>query len=213
MQSAHARVHLTIDGRHCALVLVAAVCVFVVGWSIDQPLLVVAFGLAPIAGLLVWTQPFLVCSLFVAISHFRLHEAYPALTAAKPALLLGVGALALVVVKGLLSADREAGDTRLLRAACLVTLAVTLGVAAPYAEVRGDGAPIDVIVMPVVLIVASVCALTWGQLLNLPGKHRYSRASNFFSPISFSFPLRQSFPPFRQTVSDFGAATFGKSPP
>lgn len=136
-------------------------------YKLDQPMLIAAAGLAPLAAYLAWSQPFIVCALFIAFSYFRLPEAYPFLVPLKPALLLGMGSTALVACKVLLSKDREAHDTRTLRALCLLSLLGTVGIAFPYGIIRGDGAgPLDALVIPVTMLLAAICALSWAKLLS-----------------------------------------------
>jgi len=140
---------------------------FAASFRIGSPMLMVAAALLPLLGLIAWSQPFLISSLFVTFSYFRLQEAYPFVNAMKPALVLGAGSIALVAFKCLLSDDREPGDTRLLRTFCLLSLLGVVGIAYPHALVRNGGASgIDVIGIPTVMLGAAFCAVVWTQLLS-----------------------------------------------
>ena len=140
---------------------------FAAAFKTDRPFLMTAAGLLPLAGIIAWYQPFLISSLFVTFSYFRLQEAYPFLTALKPALVLGGASIALVALKVLLSRDREATDTRLLRTLCLLSLIGVVAIAYPHAIVRdGDASRTDVIAIPAVMVGAAVCALLWTKLLS-----------------------------------------------
>ncbi len=171
MTSAQAiRLALT-PGGISTLLIVAAILVFLAGIVLDQPMLALVFGFAPIGAIIAWTQPFVVCSLFIAFSYFRLHEAYPSLATLRPALLLGMGAVTLVAVKALLSPDREQIDSRVLRALCLLALVATAGIAAPFGELQSDGtATLTALVLPAVMGLASVCVLAWARLLSVTGE-------------------------------------------
>lgn len=155
-----------------AAVAILSIGAFGVGLATDMPMLVVGAGFAPLAALFAWSQPFIVCSLFIAFSYFRLPEAYPALAGAKPALLLGTASVSLVAAKALLAPARGNTDTRLLRAACLGSLMLTVGLALPVSLVRVDGASsFDPLLIPAVMSSAAFACIVWMQLLSATSKY------------------------------------------
>jgi hypothetical protein len=99
-------------------IVIGALTVFYQAYKMDRPMLIAAAGLAPLAVVFAWSRPFVICSLCIAFSYFRLHEAYLFLEPLKPILLLGTASVALFASKVLLSPDRDARDTRLLRPTC-----------------------------------------------------------------------------------------------
>lgn len=116
-----------------ACVAALALSVSFVAFRLDQPMLIAAFGLAPIAGLAAWSHPFIVCALFVSFAHFRLPEAYTALEALKPTMLLGAAAVALVATKALMTPLRPGVDERTVKTISLVSLLLCIAVAVPFA--------------------------------------------------------------------------------
>lgn len=140
---------------------------FAAAFRFAQPMLVVAACVLPLACVAAWYQPFLVSSLFVTFSYFRIQEAYPFVNALKPALVLGAASIGLVAVKCMISPSRDAVDTRLLRTFCLLSLLGVVGVAYPHALIRGgEGHGSDVVGIPLVMLSASFCALVWTKLLS-----------------------------------------------
>jgi len=140
---------------------------FAAAFKVGSPMAMVAAGLLPIVIIVAWQYPFLIASLFITFSYFRLQEAYPFVNTFKPALVLGAGSVVLVALKCLLSPDRQAGDTRLLRTFCLISLIGVVAVAYPHAVVRNGGeSGTDVLGIPLVMLGASFCAVVWTKLLS-----------------------------------------------
>ncbi|MGI9424903.1 MAG: O-antigen ligase family protein [Hyphomicrobiaceae bacterium] len=148
-------------------ITVGSFFVFAGAFITGRPMLMAAAGLMPLAGIVAWNQPFLVSSLFVTFSYFRLQEAYPFVSSLKPALVLGAASIGLVALKALLSTDREVADSRLLRVFCLLSLIGVVALAYPHAVLRaGGGSGTDVVAIPAVMLGASFCALVWTKLLS-----------------------------------------------
>ena len=140
---------------------------FAAAFRTGGAMLMTAAGMLPIAGIVAWYQPFLICSLFVTFSYFRLQEAYPFLVPLKPALILGAASIGLVALKAMLSTDREVDDSRLLRTFCLISLIGVVAVAYPHTAIRGDGGhSIDLVAIPAVMLGASICMLLWTKFLS-----------------------------------------------
>ena len=166
---------LNVSGIYLRLLQFAITCgiglysftAFAAALVTGRPMLMAAAGVLPLAGIIAWHQPFLISSLFITFSYFRLQEAYPFLIPMKPALFLGAAAVALVAVKALLSKDREAVDTRLLRTFCLLSLIGVVALAYPHSMIRGGAeSGTDVLGIPAVMLAASFCALVWTKLLS-----------------------------------------------
>ena len=98
-----ARTPFQLDDWFVLLVTPFALAVFAIAFKLDSLFLLAVPGVAILAGLFAWSQPFIICALFIAVSYFRLPEAYPGLDAFKPALLLGTASVVLVGLKALLS--------------------------------------------------------------------------------------------------------------
>lgn len=149
-----------------------SVVLFGAAFRFEQPALIAASGLALIAVIFAWSQPFIICSLFIAFSYFRLPEAYPSLEAFKPALLLGSASLALVGMKGLLSPLRGPANSGALKAYCMVSLAICIGLAVPYSALRASGTVgYDAVMIPAIMLSAAFCAAVWTALLSNSGDH------------------------------------------
>lgn len=150
-----------------ALVVLFALASFRVGFRFDQPMLIAASSLVPIAVLFAWSRPFVICALFIAFSYFRLPEAYPFLVGLKPALVLGMVAVTLVAVKALLSPTRGNVDARPLRVLSLLSLIGTIGVAVPLSLGRSGGvSSLDTLLIPAVMIGAALTVIVWTMLLS-----------------------------------------------
>lgn len=153
-------------GYWATMATVASVTLFV-AYRLDQPMLIAAFGLAPLAAIVAWSQPFVVCALFVSFAHFRLPEAYPALEGLKPSLLLGSAAVALVATKALLTPLRPGVDERTVKTLSLGSLLICAAVAVPYSAMRSAGmATPDALGIPLALTSAAFCAVAWYTLLS-----------------------------------------------
>ena len=78
------------------LLLAATVCFTLLpGWlAFPHPSVAVAIGIAPLLGLLVIRQPYIMVLLFVLFSFFRLHEVFPQLYTLRIPLLLSLASLA-----------------------------------------------------------------------------------------------------------------------
>lgn len=155
-----------------ALIPVFAALMFVVAYKIDEPMLMAVPGLAILGAIFAWSQPFIICALFIAFSYFRLPEAYPALTAFKPALLLGMASVGIVGAKALLSDLRGPVDGRTLKIACLVSLSACVVLAVPFSLLRESGAVgLDALMIPAIMIIAATCAVVWMILLSASGPY------------------------------------------
>lgn len=146
--------------------------VFLAALKVDQPMLMTAGGLAIVAAIFAWSQPFIICALFIAFSYFRISEAYPFLEPMKPALLLGTAAVGLVAAKALLSPLRESARHRSLKSFCLLSLVACVGLAVPFSFLRASGTvTLDPLLIPAVMISAALCAYFWTSLLSNTGEH------------------------------------------
>lgn len=155
-----------------AFIPVFAAVMFAAAYKFDEPMLMAVPGLAILAAIFAWSQPFIICALFIAFSYFRLPEAYPALTAFKPALLLGMASVGIVGAKALLSDLRGPVDGRTLKTACLVSLAACVGLGVPFSFLRESGAVgLDALLIPAIMIIAAICAIVWTSLLSASGEH------------------------------------------
>ncbi len=65
-------------------------------YAVPEPLVLVAIGLLPIAGIIAFRSPFLLCLLFILFTFFRLHEAFPVLNPLRLPQLLALGSLAVL---------------------------------------------------------------------------------------------------------------------
>lgn len=150
-----------------ASVVAVSLVIAAAGFTLDQPMLMAAAGLALPAALVAWARPFVLCALFIAFSTFRLHEAFPSLEAMKPALLLGMGAVAVFGLKALFSPLRGPMEPRSLKSYALITLALCIGLAAPYAFLRAGGTvSLDALMIPLVMVSAALCCAVWTILLS-----------------------------------------------
>ncbi|MBX9748895.1 MAG: O-antigen ligase family protein [Roseococcus sp.] len=73
--------------------LLAVTVVGLVSWFVPHPAVPVAIAMVPIAGILAFRAPFLLCLLFILFTFFRLHEAFPVLNPLRLPQLLAVGSL------------------------------------------------------------------------------------------------------------------------
>ena len=78
------------------LVVCYALLVSLIWWFIPHPVVVVGAGLAPLAVILVFRQPYLVCLGFIIFSFFRIHEVFPQLGPLKIPNLLALASLAVL---------------------------------------------------------------------------------------------------------------------
>jgi putative inorganic carbon (HCO3(-)) transporter len=97
LQSRRAQVALALLGS--ALALGAA-------FALAEPAVLLAVAMLPLAAILAFRQPFLLCLLFILFTFFRLHEAFPALNPLRLPQLLALGSLG--VLGGLLAFRRIA---------------------------------------------------------------------------------------------------------
>lgn len=154
------------------LVAALSVAIFGVALKLDQPMLMLAAGGAILAGLFAWSQPFIICALFIAFSYFRIPEAYPSLEPLKAALLLGTAAVALVVFKALLSEPRPGSAGRYLKAYCLLAIAASVALSVPFSFLRGAGVfSLDALMIPLVMACVAFCILVWTMLLSATAEH------------------------------------------
>lgn len=168
----NARAPFQLDDWFVLLVLPLALAVFAVAFKLDSLFLLAVPGVAILAGLFAWSQPFIICALFIAVSYFRLPEAYPALEAFKPALLLGTASVVLVGLKALLSDLQGPVQSRTLKTLCLVSLAATIGLALPFSFLRASGSVgLDPLLIPAVMVCAAICAVVWTAALSAAGEH------------------------------------------
>jgi putative inorganic carbon (hco3(-)) transporter len=87
-----------------ALALLASALALGAAHALAQPAVMLAVALLPLAAILAFRQPFLLCLLFILFTFFRLHEAFPALNPLRLPQLLALGSLA--VLGGLLAFRR-----------------------------------------------------------------------------------------------------------
>jgi putative inorganic carbon (hco3(-)) transporter len=76
-----------------AVALLAVTLVGLVSWLVPHPAVPVAMAMVPIAGILAFRAPFLLCLLFILFTFFRLHEAFPVLNPLRLPQLLALGSL------------------------------------------------------------------------------------------------------------------------
>lgn len=69
-------------------------------WMLPDPAVLLAVAALPIAGVIAFRAPFLLCLLFILFTFFRLHEAFPVLNPLRLPQLLALGSLA--VLSGLM---------------------------------------------------------------------------------------------------------------
>ena len=62
-------------------------------WAVPQPAVLVALGLVPLALVVAFRAPFLLCLAFILFSFFRLHEAFPVLNPLHLPQMLAIGTL------------------------------------------------------------------------------------------------------------------------
>jgi putative inorganic carbon (hco3(-)) transporter len=165
-----------------ALASILSIGAFGVAIAGDNLMLIGGVALAPLAALVAWSRPFVVCSLFIAFSYFRLPEAYPFLVSLKPALLLGTAAMVLVACKALLSPLREPINDRSLKVVCMLSLLACVGFAVPYSFLRSTGSvSLDPILIPVIMVSAAICIWSWTRLLSATGERALPVNLQFFS--------------------------------
>ncbi|BBK35930.1 membrane protein [Allostella sp. ATCC 35155] len=93
---------LSLQASRTGPILAATAAVLVAGLAaiaVPHPAVLVAIGLAPIAGILTFRMPFLLCLAFVVFSFFRIHEAFPVLNPLRIPQLLAMGTLAVISVR------------------------------------------------------------------------------------------------------------------
>lgn len=164
------------------LVGALSLAIFAVAFRLDQPMLMIAAGAALLAGLFAWSQPFIICALFVALSYFRLPEAYPALEPFKLALLLGTAAVGLVVVKALMSDLRVPGSNRSLKAYCLLSMIACIGLAVPFSFLRSSGTVgLDALMIPAIMLTVAFCIVVWTMLLSATAEQPLPVNMQFFA--------------------------------
>jgi hypothetical protein len=73
--------------------LISVTVVGLISWLVPHPAVPVAIAMVPIAGILAFRAPFLLCLLFILFTFFRLHEAFPVLNPLRLPQLLAVGSL------------------------------------------------------------------------------------------------------------------------
>ena len=150
----------------------AAAVIFAAAYKLGQPMLMAAAGFSILIGLFAWSQPFIICALFIAFSYFRIPEAYPSLEPMKPALLLGALAVVLVGLKALLTPLPNTKNAPALKAHCLFWLAACIGTAIPFSFLRSGGTiGLDPLLIPIVMITAAISIVVWSMLLSASGKH------------------------------------------
>ena len=156
---------------------VLAALAFLISFRLENPFMMAAFSAAPLLLCLTWQRPFLMCVLFVAVSYFRLHEAYPFLGPVKLAFSFGALAVGLTAVKALLSRGRndDVSSSAMLRSACIVSLALAAGLATLQsltANLDGVSAG-NVVLIPATIASSVMCAFFWLGFLNNAGPHEF----------------------------------------
>jgi putative inorganic carbon (hco3(-)) transporter len=86
------------------LALVAVILVAGAAVLVPHPAVLVALAVLPLAGILAFRAPFLLCLAFILFTFFRLHEAFPVLNPLRLPQLLAIGSL--LVVGGLVVTQR-----------------------------------------------------------------------------------------------------------
>ncbi|WPB83585.1 O-antigen ligase family protein [Sediminicoccus rosea] len=109
-----------------AVALLAVAVVGVISWLVPHPAVPVAIALAPIAAILAFRAPFLLCLLFILFTFFRLHEAFPVLNPLRIPQLLALGSLIVLGALVLTQRMRIAWSPELKLFAILFAL-MTLG--------------------------------------------------------------------------------------
>lgn len=111
-------------------IVIALVAVAVVAGAavlVPHPAVLVALAVLPLAGILAFRAPFLLCLAFILFTFFRLHEAFPVLNPLRLPNLLAIGSLA--VVGGLVMTQRiKLAWTPELKLFAILFGIVTLGV-------------------------------------------------------------------------------------
>ncbi len=111
-------------------ILIALVAVAVVAGAavvVPHPAVLVALAVLPLAAILAFRAPFLICLAFILFTFFRLHEAFPVLNPLRLPQLLAIGSLAVVGGLVLTQRIRLAWSPELKLFAILFGL-ITLGV-------------------------------------------------------------------------------------
>jgi O-antigen ligase len=88
------------------LALLASGLALGAAYAVPQPAVLLAVAALPVAALIAFRQPFLLCLLFILFTFFRLHEAFPALNPLRLPQLLALGSLG--VLAGLVAFRRIA---------------------------------------------------------------------------------------------------------
>lgn len=79
------------------LIATASSGLFGMAWMVvTHPLVIVVLGVLPIAAVIAFSNPFLLCLAFIIFSFFRIHEAFPFLMPLKLPSLLALGSFAVV---------------------------------------------------------------------------------------------------------------------
>jgi len=65
-------------------------------YAVPEPAVLLAIALVPVAAIVAFRQPFLLCLLFILFTFFRLHEAFPVLNPLRLPQLLALGSLAVL---------------------------------------------------------------------------------------------------------------------
>lgn len=65
-------------------------------WLLREPFVLIGLALLPVAGIVAFRNPFLLCLAFILFTFFRLHEAFPALNPLRLPQMLALGSLAVL---------------------------------------------------------------------------------------------------------------------
>ena len=86
------------DNRLTQILLALGACVALgaLAYLLREPTVLVALALVPLAAIVAFRNPFLLCLAFILFTFFRLHEAFPVLNPLRLPQMLALGSLAVL---------------------------------------------------------------------------------------------------------------------
>lgn len=112
-----------------AIALSACAVVAAVAYIAPHPAVMLALGLAPVAAIVAFRNPFVLCLAFILLTFFRLHEAFPVLNPLRLPQLVAIGTL-LVLGAHLVTRRIDIAWDRQLRLFVIFFVLITIGVLA-----------------------------------------------------------------------------------
>ncbi len=116
------------DSRAAQIWLALSTCLLAAAatWVLPNPIVLVAFGIVPLALVFAFSNPFLLCLAFILFSFFRLHEAFPVLNPLHIPQMLAIGTLS-VLATHLIFRRIEIAWSRELKLFAIFFVQVTIG--------------------------------------------------------------------------------------